>query len=231
MFPGPVPYTDSLLTLTAGTGRLLWYDQVTQHDVRDYDLEASPIVVGRTVFGAGKSGRVVAWDRVSGARRWATAVGTHLHDLGPLPRHPTLVCPGLWGGVLTPLAYAAGRLFVPVVERCMHESAVDPAYPADLRKGDGVLYALSARTGRKLWFRRLGAAATGCATVANDVVFAPNLDGRILALAASDGRILWERRAPAGINGCPSVAGDLLLIGAGAPRRDGSAPELTAYGL
>ena len=231
MFPGPVPYTDSVLALTAGTGRLLWYDQVTKHDVRDYDLEASPIVVGNTVYGAGKSGRVVAWDRVTGKRRWTTAVGTHLHDLGPLPRTPTLVCPGLWGGVLTPMAYAHDRLFVPVVERCMHESSVDPAYPADLRKGDGVLYAVSARTGKKLWFRRIGAPATGCATVASDVVFAPSLDGQILAVAAHDGRTLWRTRARAGINGCPSVAGGMLLIGAGAPRRDGSTPELTAYGL
>ena len=231
MFPGPTPYTDALLSLTASTGRLLWYDQVTKHDVRDYDLEASPIVVGRSVYGAGKSGRVVAWDRISGKRQWTQMVGTHLHDLGPLPRQPTLVCPGLWGGVLTPMAYAAGRLFVPVVERCMHESSIDPAYPADLRVGDGVLYAVSARTGRKLWFRRLGAPATGCATVASDVVFAPSLDGRILAVAAKDGRTLWETTAPAGINGCPSVAGDLLLVGAGAPRRSGSRPELIAYGL
>src|SRR6185295_12223646 len=166
-YPGPVPYTDALLALTAAGGKLLWYDQVTKHDVRDYDLEASPIVVGRNVYGAGKAGRVVAWDRLTGARRWAQAVGTHLHDLGPLP----------------PMAYSAGRLFVPVVERCMRESSLDPAYPADLRKGDGVIYALSARTGQKLWFRRLGAPATGCATVASDVVFAPNLDGRIVALA------------------------------------------------
>jgi outer membrane protein assembly factor BamB len=231
MYPGPVPYTDALLALTADTGKLLWYDQVTKHDVRDYDLEASPIVVGASVYGAGKAGRVVAWDRLSGKRHWTQIVGTHLHDLGPLPRQPTLVCPGLWGGVLTPMAYADGRLFVPVVERCMHESSVDPAYPADLRKGDGVLYAISARTGRKLWFRRLGAPATGCATVASDVVFAPSLDGRILALGAKDGRTLWQATAPAGINGCPSVARDLLLVGAGAPRRSGSSPELIAYGL
>jgi alcohol dehydrogenase (cytochrome c) len=231
MYPGPVPYTDALVALTAGTGKLLWYDQVTEHDVRDYDFEASPIVVGNTVFGAGKSGRVVAWNRVSGKRRWAQAVGTHLHDLGPLPRQSTLVCPGLWGGVLTPMAYAAGRLFVPVVDRCMRENAIDPAYPADLRTGDGVVYALSASTGRKLWSRRLGAPATGCATVASDVVFAPSLDGRVVALDTRDGRTLWRTRARAGINGCPSVAGGLLLVGAGAPRRSGSTPELVAYGL
>ena len=62
-------------------------------------------------------------------------------------------------------------------------------------------------------------------------MFAPSLDGRILAVAAKDGRTLWQATAPAGINGCPSVAGDLLLVGAGAPRRSGSRPELIAYGL
>jgi outer membrane protein assembly factor BamB len=231
MYPGSVPYTDALVALAAGTGKLLWYDQVTKHDVRDYDFEASPIVVGDTVFGAGKAGRVVAWNRITGKRRWAQAVGTHLHDLGPLPRTSTLVCPGLWGGVLTPMAYAAGRLFVPVVERCMRENAHDPAFPADLRTGDGVVYALSAATGRKLWSRRLGAPATGCATVAGDVVFAPSLDGRVVALASRDGRVLWRTRARAGINGCPSVARGLLLVGAGAPRRAGSTPELVAYGF
>jgi outer membrane protein assembly factor BamB len=201
--------------------------------VRDYDFEASPIVAGRVVFGAGKAGRVVAWDRVSGKRLWSRAVGTHLHDLGPLPRTLTTVCPGLWGGVLTPMAYAHGRLFVPVVERCMRESAVDPAFPANLTVGDGVLVALSAKTGRQAWSRRLGSPPTGCATVAGDVVFVPTLGGRVFALATSDGRTLWQTQTRAGINGCPSVADGLLVVGAGAPNTDGThgVPELTAYAL
>ena len=43
-FPGPARYTDSLIVLDARTGKLLWYDQVTPHDVRDYDFEATPIL-------------------------------------------------------------------------------------------------------------------------------------------------------------------------------------------
>ena len=46
-FPGPVLYTDSLLVLDARTGRLLWHDQVTPHDVRDYDFQATPILATR----------------------------------------------------------------------------------------------------------------------------------------------------------------------------------------
>ncbi len=232
-YAGKALYTDSLLALDAHTGRLLWHDQVTPHDVRDYDLEASPVLVGSTVIGAGKGGRVVAWNRLTGERLWAHAVGTHLHDLGPLPVAPTLVCPGLWGGVLTPMAYAAGRLFVPVVEECVRESATHSAELPDARRADGVLIALSARDGTPLWKRRLGSPATGCATVARDVVFAPTYDGRVLALAANNGRTLWRTRTRAGIIGCPAVAGDLLVVGAGAPfpGAASSVPEIIAYAL
>ena len=63
-FDGPALYTDSLIVLAGSSGKLLWYDQVTPHDIRDYDFQVSPILatVGarQVVFGAGKAGRVVA---------------------------------------------------------------------------------------------------------------------------------------------------------------------------
>jgi outer membrane protein assembly factor BamB len=129
------------------------------------------------------------------------------------------------------MSYARGRLFVPVVERCMRESAVTTPAPADLRPGNGVVTALAAGTGRKLWTRQLGSPATGCTTVANDVVFAPTLDGRLYGLAASSGRVLWETRMTAGINACPALSGDLLLVGAGAPLPGGGVREVVAYGV
>jgi outer membrane protein assembly factor BamB len=240
-FPGPVPYTNSLIVLDGRTGRLVWHDQVTPHDVRDYDFQDSPILAAvpaggkavDVVFGAGKAGRVVAWDRTTRRRLWSRAVGTHRRDLGPLPKRPVRVCPGFLGGVLTPMAYAGGRLFVPVVELCTHESAVRslPAFQRPPEEGQGVLYALAAENGRTIWSRRLSSPLFGCATVAADVVFAPTYDGSIRAFSTSDGTLLWRTRARAGINGCPAVAGDLLLVGAGAPHPDLPAPvaELIAY--
>ncbi|HEY9456754.1 MAG TPA: PQQ-binding-like beta-propeller repeat protein, partial [Gaiella sp.] len=56
-FPGPVRYTDSLVVLDARTGRLRWFDQVAAHDVRDQDFQATPILAGDLVIGAGKGGR------------------------------------------------------------------------------------------------------------------------------------------------------------------------------
>jgi outer membrane protein assembly factor BamB len=220
--PGANLYTDSLVVLAGATGKLLWYDQVTPHDVRDYDFQVSPILatVGarRVVFGAGKGGRVVAWDRTARTRLWSRAVGTHLRDLGPLPVQPARVCPGLLGGVETPMAYAGGRLFVPVVELCSQENAISSksAFARPPAEGKGAVYALDAATGKTVWQRQLGSPTFGCATVARDAVIVPTYDGRIVAFAAADGRTLWHTQLRAGNNSCPAVGKDVLIVAAGA---------------
>jgi alcohol dehydrogenase (cytochrome c) len=232
-----VQYTDSLLVLDAETGRLLWHDQVTPHDVRDYDFQATPILarVGDTsvVFGAGKAGRVIAWDRDTHHRLWATAVGVHRNDVGPLPQRRVTVCPGLLGGVETPMAYADGRLFVPVVDLCGWGRATgsQPLTALEPASGRGRLVALEASTGRLLWEQQLPSPAFGCATVANDVVFTSTYDGTAYAFAAADGRLVWSARLRAGSNACPAVVGDLIFFGAGIRRAGGPTPELVAYSI
>jgi outer membrane protein assembly factor BamB len=239
VFPGPALYTDSLLVLDARTGELLWHDQVTPHDVRDYDFQATPVLTTidgvDVVFGAGKAGRVIAWDRKTRRRRWTAVVGVHRYDVGPLPRRKVTVCPGLLGGVETPMAYADGRLFVPVVDLCGWGSAVDRQEldEVDPTRGRGRLVALDAGSGRTLWERRLPSPNFGCATVSNDVVFTSTYAGTVYAFAARDGTLLWRGRLRAGLNACPAVAGDTLLVGAGVrlPDRPDSTAELVAFGL
>jgi outer membrane protein assembly factor BamB len=236
-FPGPALYTDSLLVLDANTGRLLWHDQVTPHDVRDYDFQTTPILAAvdgtDVVFGAGKAGRVIAWDRSTRQRRWTTLVGLHQNDTGPLPRRRVTVCPGLLGGVETPMAYADGRLFVPVVDLCGwgRADAQQPLTELDPAPGRGRLVALDAGTGRVLWERLLPSPNFGCATVARDVVFTSTYDGTVYGLSARDGRIVWRARMRAGVNACPAVVGDMVLFGAGVRRPGGGTPELVAFGL
>ena len=235
LFPGAVLYTDSLVVLAGASGALLWHDQVTRHDVRDYDFQDSPILGGTLVFGAGKAGRVVAWDRASHTRMWSKAVGTHLHDLGPLPSRPTLVCPGLLGGVLTPMAYSAGRLFAPVVQLCSRESAVtsENAFARSPAEGKGTLYALDAANGKTLWQRSLGSAPFACATVARDAVVVPTYDGRVAAYATADGRPLWHAQMSDGINSCPAVGRNMLVVAAGTPFPGMAHPvaEVVAFGF
>ena len=186
------------------------------------------------MFGAGKAGRVIAWDRATQRRLWSASVGLHRNDIGPLPRRRVTVCPGLLGGVETPMAYAAGRLFVPVVDLCGWGSAVarQELTSVDPTRGSG--RARRARRGDRAQRSGSGVCPSpdfGCATVANDVVFTSTYDGTVYALAARDGAILWRARMRAGVNACPAVVGDLLLVGAGVRRADGAAPELVAFGL
>jgi outer membrane protein assembly factor BamB len=236
-FPGPARYTDSLIVLDAHSGDLLWYDQVTPHDVRDYDFQATPILatVGGAdlVFGAGKAGRVIAWDRGTRRRRWTAVVGLHRNDLGPLPRRRVTVCPGLLGGVETPMAYADGRLFVPVVDLCGRGSAASRQQltTVDPSRGRGRLVALDAATGHILWERRLLSPDFGCATVSNDVVFTSTFDGSVYAYDTGDGTLVWRERMRAGLNACPAVVGDLVLFGAGIRLTERTTPELVAFGL
>jgi len=237
MYPGPVRHTDSLVVLDGRTGTLVWSDQVTPHDVRDYDFQLPPILTADRVIGAGKAGRVLAWRRDSHERLWETSVGRHRNDRGPLPTRPVSVCPGLLGGVETPMAYADGRVFVPVVDLCFPESATGTRgaafYATDYSKGTGALFALDASTGREVWSQRLPSADFGCATVAGGVVYTATFDGRVYGFATSDGRLVARARARAGINACPSVSGRTLLVGAGSDHPAFPSPvfELVAYAI
>jgi alcohol dehydrogenase (cytochrome c) len=231
-FPGPALYTDSLLSLEGRTGRLRWYDQVTPHDVRDHDFQLSPILARGLVIGAGKAGRVIAWDASTHRRVWQASVGVHRNDIGPLPRRRVPVCPGLLGGVETPMAYADGRVFVPVVDLCTRGSAYgyEPLAGVDVSKGRGELAALDATSGRTLWTRRLPQPDFSCATVADGIVFTATFDGTVYGLDTRDGSTLWSAKLRAGINACPALARGMLLIGAGVPLTGRKTLELVAYG-
>jgi len=238
-YAGRALYTDSLLVLDGKAGKLVWFDQVTRHDVRDYDFALPPVLAtvhGRQLaIGSGKAGLVVAWDRARHVRLWTAKVGRHLHDTGPLTVRRETVCPGLYGGVLTPMAYSHGRVYVASVDLCMRGSAVgyEPLASVDPTRGSGRLTALDAASGRELWTRRLPSPDFGCATAAADLVFTATFDGRVYAFRAADGRRLWTTRAPAGINACPTVAGRDLFVAAGAePTGIASpTPQLIAYRL
>jgi len=231
-FPGPALYTDSLLVFDGSTGRLLWYDQVSPHDIRDHDFQLPPVLAGGRVIGAGKAGLVVAWDSRTQRRLWQTEVGLHRNDRGPLPRRLVPVCPGLLGGVETPLAVADDRVFVPVVDLCSRGSAVGfaPLEQTNPARGRGELVALDVRDGRRIWTHRFAQPIFGCATVGDGVVFTSTYEGTVYGLDVRDGRVLWTARLRARINACPALAERMLLVGAGVPRGRDSALELVAFG-
>jgi len=239
--PGPNLYTDSLVALDGSTGKLLWFHQVTPHDARDFDFQDPPIladqqIAGRAteiVIGAGKSGKVLAFQASDGKVLWTLNVGRHnAAEYGPLPAKPTLMCPGPLGGVLTPMAYSAGVVFVPWLDECLTDSLDGgPSAPAGA-PGGGVA-AVEAASGRVIWTHSLPFIDSGAATIANDVVFTSTYAGMIYALSTKTGRLLWSTQAPDGINGFPAVTSRMLIIGAGAsyPKLKHAQPELVAYSL
>ncbi|GAB2897373.1 hypothetical protein GCM10027074_75880 [Streptomyces deserti] len=238
--PGPNLYTNSLVALDGRTGELLWYRQALPHDIRDYDLQISPIITTVPIDGArteivivaGKMGKVFAYRADDGTPLWTRSVGIHLNDEGPLPDEPVTIYPGVLGGVETPMAAAEGLVFVPWVDLPAEMSATGGMTYPGTDGGRGGLAALDTRTGEVRWKRDLPQMPLGAATVANDVVFSSTYDGRIFAFNIRTGKTLWTGAASAGINSFPAVSGDMLLVGAGVAGDDKDAkPELIAYSL
>lgn len=222
--PGPNLYTDSLVVLNGSTGTLLWYRQVTPHDIRDYDFQDSPIistedvngVPTEIVIGAGKSGKVVAFVASSGERLWTLNIGKHnKYEYGGLPPKPVTYCPGSLGGVVTPMAQSGSTLYVPWVDWCYKGKAT--GLTGYSKVATGGLAAVNAATGAVEWKHLFKDLDVGAATVADNVVFTSTFNGTIYALSATSGLVLWSAKAPVGINSFPAVSQNMLIVGAGAP--------------
>jgi outer membrane protein assembly factor BamB len=224
--PGANLYTNSIVALDGQTGKRLWFRQTIPHDVRDYDLQVPAILATLPIGGvqtevalvAGKMGKVFAYRADDGKHLWTRSVGKHQNDTGPLPSKLTAIFPGDLGGVETPMALSANRLFVPWLD--LATAARSTGLPGgtagaiDLTKGRGGFTALDAATGNVLWQRKLPSPDFGAATVANDVVFTSDYAGTVYAFDTQTGKTLWTTKAPAGINSFPAIDGDTLLVGA-----------------
>jgi outer membrane protein assembly factor BamB/plastocyanin len=233
--PGPNLYTDSMMALNHTTGSMLWFNQVYPHDLFDYDLQIAPILANGTVsgrheemvIGAGKMGRVYAFNRNNGYLLWVTDVGEHNENymLDMLPNGTTRTQPAVIGGVETPMAYADGVLYVPVIDMVTDwtPSSLN-ASSLNFSTGKGELVAINVSGGKILWYKKFDSINIGAATVVNDLVFTATYDGNIYALNRTTGDRIWKYKAPAGINGWPAVAGDTILWPCGV----GANPSLIA---
>lgn len=233
--PGPNLYTNCMLALDHKTGKLMWYTQVYPHDLFNYSLVISPILTKASingvtqdiVIGSGKTGRVYAFNRSTGAILWETVVGEHQNDqLAILPEGKTRVYPGSEGGVETPMAFADGTVYVPVNNMYADITPAD-YFVGNFSAATGELVAIQADTGKILWDKEFDSMAIGTATVVNDLVFTATASGTIYALKRDTGEEVWTYKAPPGVNGWPAVSGDTIVFLAG---KDES-PALMAFSL
>jgi alcohol dehydrogenase (cytochrome c) len=235
--PGPDLYTDSVVKLSPA-GKLLWYYQLTPHDLYDWDLQNPPVLTtanGRpVVIDGGKAGILIELDAHTGKLLWQRPVGGHDgHETdGLLTEHatsasrgllPAEYCldPSLYGGILTQLASNGSTTFAAVNDLAL--PATPTGYTGSLtshiqaiENAVGEMAAVNQDTGAVIWDTPLPSSPYGAATVTNDVVFTTTFRGYLYALNATTGAIMFKTPLSAGSNAPVAVNGDYVIAGAGA---------------
>ena len=250
--PGPDLYTDSVVKLSP-QGKLLWYYQLTPHDLFDWDLQNSPVLTTANgqpvVIDGGKAGILIELNAQTGKLLWKLPVGVHRGpgDAGLLTEHATPgspvplparfeLEPGVFGGVESQLATngsatfaAVNNLGVPMSVAGVGESSA--AFVASIGRATGEMVAVDQATGKIEWDDKLPATPYGAAAVTNNVVFTTTYDGDLYAFNAATGAILLKTPLSAGTNAPVTIAGDYVITAASAPQSSSQQPLIIAYRL
>jgi outer membrane protein assembly factor BamB len=236
--PGPDLYTDSVVKLSPA-GKLLWYYQLTPHDLFDWDLQNSPVLTTAhgqpVVIDGGKAGILIELSAQTGKPLWRLPVGVHRGpgDAGlltenarpaspiPLPAEFSLE-PGVFGGVESQLATngsatfaAVNNLAVPLTVKGVTESS--QAFRAAIPRATGEMIAVNQDTGKVEWDDHLPSSPYGAAAVTNNVVFTTTYSGHLYAFNAATGAILLNRPLSAGSNAPVTIDGEYVITGAAVP--------------
>ena len=241
--PGPDLYTDSVVKLSPA-GKLLWYYQLTPHDLFDWDLENSPVLTTANgqpvVIDGGKAGIMIELNAQTGKLLWQLPVGVHsgpqnagllTENATPTSRIPLPATfdlePGVFGGIESQLATngttvfaAVNNLAVPMSVKGVTESS--KAFEASIPKATGEMIAVNQDTGKIEWADQLPSSPYGAATVTNNVVFTTTYSGYLYAFNAATGAILLKTPLSSDSNAPVAVDGDHVLVGAGVqvPKND-----------
>jgi outer membrane protein assembly factor BamB len=239
--PGPDLYTDSVVKLSP-QGKLLWYYQLTPHDLFDWDLQDSPVLTTsngqQVVIDGGKAGILVELNAQTGKLIWKLPVGVHegpgnagllteyakAGARSPLPAKSCLE-PGAYGGIESQLATNGSTTFVAVNDLPMPVTSDGSYYEPSAAAGEatvneatGEMVAVNQDTGKVSWVDKLPSSPYGAATVTNDVVFTTTYDGYLYAFSTATGQVLLKLRLPDGTNAPVTISGDYVIAGAGLPR-------------
>jgi alcohol dehydrogenase (cytochrome c) len=250
--PGPDLYTDSVVKLSPA-GKLLWYYQLTPHDLYDWDLQNAPVLStadGRpVVIDGGKAGILIELDAQTGKLLWRLPVGGHdgHQNDGLLTEHatpasrgllPAEYClePSIYGGILTQLASNGSTTFAAVNDLALPTTPVDYTGTVTtvlqaIQNATGEMVAVNQDTGTIEWDTLLPASPYGAATVTNDVVFTTTFKGYLYALDAATGAIVLKTPLSAGTNAPVAVDGDYVIAGAGAATPPAQRNMIIAYKL
>jgi PQQ-dependent dehydrogenase (methanol/ethanol family) len=209
-------YTDSVLALDPGTGKMKWYYQFTPHDTHDWDATEPNVLVDTVYQGkprklmlhADRNGFFYVFDRTDGKLllaksfmhrvTWASGIGA---DGKPVRVPPgELSCPDHatnWNG--TAYSPATKLYYVIAIEKCVvnllpgsWKTARPPEDP-----GKKYLRALNIETGATAWEVPLvgpvdGKRVAGILGTAGGVLFYGDPSGYFVAADERNGKTLWR---------------------------------------
>lgn len=234
-------YSDSMVALRGGTGKLLWYFQAMPGDDHDWDTVQVPMIVDRTEDGhavrrlvwAARNGFYYVLDRDTGAfvrgvpfvrENWATGLDARGQPiLAPIGASPQgqVVFPSARGGTnWWPPSYDpdVDLTLVPVLEQGMTFFPTHYSLPSSELSFYTALRALDPYTGKLVWEHR-ERERTGDSTVSGilsthgGLVFAA-ADNQFFALDAKSGQPLWSAGVAGTTYAAPvtfSVSGQQLV--------------------
>jgi outer membrane protein assembly factor BamB len=239
-------YTDSVVKLNANTGKLMWYYQLTPHDVADWDMNNSPILTKgaggkQIVIDGGKAGIVIALDPSTGKLLWKRPVGVHngntniglTADSNPSSlKTPITVEPGDLGGIESQLASNGKTAFAAVNDMPVTykgPSDTDASYNLNTAKGE--LVAINQANGKILWDHKFKHSAFGAVSVTNNVAFTTTYDGMLWALNTSNGKVLWKKQLSAGTNAPVMISGNNVVTAGSFVQGKGQTAQIQAFSL
>ncbi|HTT54074.1 MAG TPA: PQQ-binding-like beta-propeller repeat protein [Streptosporangiaceae bacterium] len=234
--PGPDLYTDSVVKLSP-QGKLLWYYQLTPHDLYDWDLEDSPVLTTAhgqpVVVDGGKAGILIELNAQTGKLLWRLPVGQHSgHDNDGLRLEndtptshislPDRFClePGPFGGIESQLAsngtttFAAVNNLPVLMTKAKGYVERGAVFERAINQGTGEMVAVNQDTGEVEWDDKLPSSPYGAAAVTNDVVFTTTFHGELYAFDAATGAVLRTIRLPFRTNTPVTIDGDYLITAA-----------------
>jgi alcohol dehydrogenase (cytochrome c) len=252
--PGPDLYTDSVVKLSPA-GKLIWYYQLTPHDLFDWDLQDPPVLTTASgqpvVIDGGKAGVLIELNAQTGTPIWTLPVGVHngndndgalTEDATPtsqlaLPAQIT-VEPGGFGGIESQLASNGTTTFAAVNDLPFtYRDESGPYFPSlqaletAVAGATGELVAVNQDTGKVQWDDRLPSSPYGAATVTNNVVFTTTYSGYLQAFSTATGAVLLKRPMSAGSNAPVTIDGDYVITAAGIANSATQRPLIIAYKL
>ena len=213
---------DGFSAFDATTGEELWdvtlYAPGLQTETEPY--QASPTLVGNTVYTGSENGTVYALNATNGEVRWEYDTGMDV-DSSPTVADGTIYV-GSHNGNIYALDAATGT------KQWTFESGANTIWSSptveegtvyigtgngDLYgSGEGSLYALDSETGTKRWQVDTGSIGSSSPTVVDETVYIGTLDGTLHAIDTS-GDTQWTVDIGGGIQSSPTVVDGTLYVG------------------